>query len=220
MASEFWASPHVEPKRSYRFVLEINGIEKWTVKRVKRPDFTMSEIAHEYINHKFWYPGRVDWSPINVTLVDPVKPDNTGVLLGIIMGSGYRLPTSTTPTMTPNKKAATDSIGMVTLYGLGTGYPPGQAGTTALETMLGDEAGYIERWDLVNPWIKSVEFGDYSYSDDSIIDLSMTIRYDFARYQVMAGSNSEDTFTNRGPDNASPMLSGVLAAGNKMIAGG
>ena len=217
--SKFWAMPDVEPKRSYRFLLEINGIESWTVKRVKRPDFSMSEISHEYINHKFWYPGRVDWSPINVTLVDPISPDNTGTLLGIIMGSGYRLPISTTPTMTPNKKAAVDTLGSVTLYGLGSG---GVADGTEHEAgngvTLHDTAAYVERWELHNPWIKSVEFGDYSYSDDSIIDLSMTIRYDFAKYQVMNGTEVA-IFRDR-TSSGTPQLNAIMDNGNKFIAGG
>ena len=214
--TEFWASPNVEPKRSYRFYLEINGIERWTVKRVKRPDFTMSEIAHEYINHKFWYPGRVDWSPVNVTLVDPVKPDNTSILLAAIYGSGYRLPIDKTPTMTPNKSMATSTLGNVSLYGLGGSSVA--VGGPGAEGLLGDEAATIERWDLVNAWIKSVEFGDYSYSDDSIIDLSCTIRYDFAKYQVMKGNKIEDKFIDRA-GSVSGVLKSVLTDGKRLIAG-
>jgi len=221
MAGEFWASPGVEPKRSYRFYLDINGIERWTVKRVKRPDFSMSEIAHEYINHKFWYPGRVDWSPVNVTLVDPIKPDNTSILLGVIFGSGYRLPIDKTPTMTPNKAMAVSTLGSVTLYGLG-GHaaidPSNAVGADEADAMTSDDAATIERWELVNPWIKSVEFGDYSYSDDSIIDLSCTIRYDFAKYQVMKGNMVEDSFAQRAGD-VTGVLAAVMADGNRLIAG-
>ena len=221
----FWAEATTEPKRSYRFVLEINGIEKWTVKRVKRPDFTMTEVAHEYINHKFWYPGRVDWSPMNVTLVDPVKPDTTGILLGIIMASGYRLPIDATPTMTPNKAAAVNALESVVLYGLAsTGVaaadPSGPGADLVPYTV--NEAGYTEKWTLHNPWIKSVEFGDYSYSDDSIIDLSCTIRYDFAKYQVMSDKAAPAVWADRtiSADNApSDLLSSILTHGNSFIAG-
>ena len=206
----FWASPSVEPKRSYRFVLDINGLERWVVKRVKRPDFTVSEIAHEYINHKFWYPGRVDWSPINVTLVDPIKSDTTGILIGMIMGGGYRLPTTSVPTRTPNKMEATETLGAVTLYGLASG--DGQ-------DIMKQDVGYVEKWTLHNAWIKSVEFGDYSYADDSIIDLSCTIRYDFAKYEVMNGQGPDD-FSKRGiGGGASTKLQNIMKNGKTLIAG-
>ena len=216
MAGEFWASPNVEPKRSYRFYMKVGGIEKWTIKRVKRPDFTMSEVAHEYINHKFWYPGRVDWSPVSVTLVDPVKPDNTGILLATIMASGYRLPGTSIPTMTPNKAAAVKALGSVEIFGLGGAAVHGEPSEKAI---LGDEAVAVERWKLVNPWIKSVEFGDYSYSDDSIIDLSMTIRYDYATYEVMESATKQADWNSRISQDMTNLQTGVFKQGQKFIAG-
>ena len=215
--SDFWASPATEPKRSYRFYLEMTPIERWTVKRVKRPDFTMSEVSHEYINHKFWYPGRVEWSPVQVTLVDPITPDTTGILIGMIMASGYRLPTTSVPTRTPNKAEAVAAAGgSIKIIGM-AGSPPGPPSASD-EYALATDAQVVEQWELVNPWIKSVEFGDYSYSDDAIIDLSCTIRYDFAKYSVMAATGEQADFQTR-TGITTGTLGAIMKHGSTLIAG-
>lgn len=44
-----------------------------------------------------------------------------------------------------------------------------------------------EQWELINPIIKSVNFGDLSYDVDELVEYSMTIVYDYAIYSGKSG---------------------------------
>ena len=94
MADRFWNEPDVEPKRKFRWILSVgdSDIPAWVIKKVTKPTFTISEVKHSFINHSFYYPGRVEYNEIEFTLVDPVDPDMAANLLDIIKGSGYELP--------------------------------------------------------------------------------------------------------------------------------
>jgi hypothetical protein len=93
-ATRFWNEPDVEPKRKFRWVLSVGDgtIPAWVIKKVTKPTFTVSEVKHSFINHSFYYPGRVEYNEVEFTLVDPVDPDMASNILQIIMDSGYKLP--------------------------------------------------------------------------------------------------------------------------------
>ena len=42
----------------------------------------------------------------------------------------------------------------------------------------------VEMWDLVNPMVKSINFGDLSYEDDGLVEYTLDIIYDYAKYEV------------------------------------
>ena len=82
-------SPIAEPKRKYKFLLNINGIPTYTVKTTDRPTVSVGEAKHEYFVHDFYFPGRVTWNEISVTLIDPVDTNTSKKLLDHIKNSGY-----------------------------------------------------------------------------------------------------------------------------------
>ena len=38
----------------------------WMVKSIDKPSVSLSEASHEYLNHTFYYPGRVTWNSVSV----------------------------------------------------------------------------------------------------------------------------------------------------------
>ncbi len=40
-----------------------------------------------------------------------------------------------------------------------------------------------EQWDLINPMVKSINFGDLSYDDDGLVEYTLDITYDYAKYE-------------------------------------
>ena len=162
MAESFWADPNLEPKRVYRWLFFFAGVPQWLVKKVTKPSFEVSETVHEFLIHKFYYPGRVTWNEVKVTLADPVQPDSAATMMQLLQNSGYRLPLDPNTTQTISKVHAVNALGRVLIQQLG---PDGES---------------IEEWTLVNAWIKSVELGELDYSSDDMIDVSLTIRYDWA----------------------------------------
>ena len=100
----FWSTNFAEdatlndPKRKFRFMVsfeninaEIGGAQMWYASSCNKPGFAINPAEHKYLNHTFYYPGKVTWQKVTVTLVDPVTPDATGNLLTILKSSGYTI---------------------------------------------------------------------------------------------------------------------------------
>jgi len=80
--------------------------------------------------------------------------------------AGYRIPTDPGVIQTMAKAPAVDALGQVTLR------------------QIDAEGNDIERWILVNSWIKSVNFGELAYDNDEIVNIELKIRYDFAEKEL------------------------------------
>tara|TARA_R110000822_G_scaffold88929_3_gene205750 strand:+ start:728 stop:1267 length:540 start_codon:yes stop_codon:yes gene_type:complete len=170
--TKFWASDNAEPKRAYRFILSIKGIESWVITKVTRPSISISESSHQYLNHTFYYPGRIEYNTVSFTLVDPITPNSTAYMLGIFAQSGYSLP-SRDKFSTISKKRST-----------------GAMGTPQIHTYNAD-GDKIESFALVNAWVKNVDFGEFDYSSDDLLNIGVELRYDFVKYEgAPAGSSA------------------------------
>ena len=68
MANNFWTSANVDPKRKYRFVVELAGVggigSVWFAKSVDKPEISIGTGEVDFLQHKFYYPGRVEWNEI------------------------------------------------------------------------------------------------------------------------------------------------------------
>lgn len=170
---KFWSDAAIEPKRKYRFLLSFNGIPQWIVKTTGKPNFSVSESEHSFINYKFYYPGRLEWEEVSITLVDPVDPDASHTMLQLIENSGYVAPHNflndpqgrgkASNVVTFSKKRAVDAVG----------------GRMYIH-MIDEDGAPIETWSLYNPWIKSVNFGDLDYESDELVNVELSVRYDWA----------------------------------------
>jgi len=181
----FWSESVLgtpEPKRNYRFLVYVGGFEPWIAKKVTKPSFAISETEHTYINHKFWYPGRVEWNTVECTLVDPGAPDTTQSVWAIIRQAGYTLPLSQTDTRTISKAAAVNSLGMIRIQMIGDQFAG--SGDSEVDPVaprpLATGTEVVEEWVLYNAWIKEVKFGDLDYTNNDLTEVTLTFRYDFA----------------------------------------
>ena len=112
----FWNNAYTEPKRKYRWIMYIDGIPYWTIKKVDKPSYTITTAEHQFINHKFYFPGRVEYNEIGFTIVDSTNPDAAETLRQIIFASGYRLPrTEMSATQSITKLGAVTSLGNITI---------------------------------------------------------------------------------------------------------
>ena len=158
----FWTdtvSP--SPKRNYRWIMLMAGIPQWIVKKVNKPGFTIGEASHQYLNHTFYYPGRVEYEKTSITLVDPVTPDASALMMKILHNAGYRIPMKPNHTQTLSKESACRALGNVQV------------------ASLGPEGNPIERWTYMNAWLTSAKFGDLDYSNDDLTEIQIELRYDF-----------------------------------------
>jgi len=172
----FWNQASIEPKRQFRWLLYIAGMPQFIVKDVKKPSFTVASTPHDFINYKFHYPGRVEWQDIQVTIVDPVQPDSTASLVNILEAAGYVLPDEYTSQAneprTISKQSFVDAMGgqiQLVQFGANTG---------------AQEENVLEKWTINNPFLTNVDFGNLSYSSDELVNISMTIKYDWANLEL------------------------------------
>jgi hypothetical protein len=161
----FWNDQEkFETKRAFRWVAVFNNIASWTIKSVSKPSLSVSETSHRFMNHTYYYPGRVEWSTIDLSLVDPLNPDATKTILHMIEASGYN------PNIGINSKYKTVSK---------------TKATSALNDLrirqLDAEGKDVEIWTLKHPWVKDVKFGNLSYDSDDLIDINITIRFDWCK---------------------------------------
>ena len=84
----FWSSGQVEPKRQFRFTVSIPGMPEnatFYARSVTKPSFNVTNASHKFLNHSFYYPAKVEWQTVTVSLVDPVAPDATGGILYFLL---------------------------------------------------------------------------------------------------------------------------------------
>jgi hypothetical protein len=63
-----------EPKRLFRWILEIDGIDAFVLKTAARPKKEHQHITIDWMNEKRFLAGKGEWMPIDVELHDPISP--------------------------------------------------------------------------------------------------------------------------------------------------
>tara|TARA_R110000824_G_C15109640_1_gene667024 strand:- start:62 stop:616 length:555 start_codon:yes stop_codon:yes gene_type:complete len=179
----FWTEQSLNPKRKFRWVVEFQTdkeLLKVAAKSVAKPNFEIGNTQHKFINHIFNFPNRVEWKPIEVKLVDHIgkrsasgQESVTKALFNVLKRSGYKFPDSGDKCQLAVTKAQATKNGIkgVIIKQLSGEGPENAAASEILET-----------WTLKNPWVSTLNFGDLSYEDDGLLELSMTITYDWAEF--------------------------------------
>lgn len=164
--NSFWSDASLEPKRNFRFILTMDGIPSWLVKKVNKPSFKINEAKHMYLSHTFYFPGNVEYDPVNITLVDPLVPDASRRIMDKIAASGYHVPENANDTSTVSKVGATKAIGHLKVEQI-------------------DAEGLVaDSWTYRNAWIQEVKFGELEYGNSDLTEITLTIRYDWAEMKL------------------------------------
>ena len=116
-------------------------------------------------------------------MVDPADPDMSATFADIMTQAGYAPPTDTTTLGTVSKAKAASALGTITV------------------TQIDSNGAPLETWTLWNPFIEDIKFGDsLAYGDDNLSEISVTLRYDWARIETTndsaaaAGSGGREFF--------------------------
>jgi len=167
--ANFWSSQETAPKRSYRFLIEINGEPIWWAKNVNTPSFDVGEIEHSFLGGKYYFPGKVSWTEVSMTLVDPVSPDSVAFTNSLLVASGYVIPNAGLEQANNDLK----TVSKVTAQAV-------TADMNIKIIVLNEEGAQLEVWTLNQAFIKSAKFGDLSYEDENLRTVDITWRYDWA----------------------------------------
>lgn len=174
--TNFWTNaPTRDPKRQFRFRVRIPGIDSdyiWYAKKAEKPTLTFGEAEHQYLNHRYYWPGRAEWNTITVTLVDPVDPNLGGNMAALAEAAGYTIPKDSRVQRTASKSSSTNVVGVVEIEQI-------------------DEEGIgLEKWTLNNAWIQELTWGELSYDSDELTECTIKFRYDWASMEI--GSQGGD----------------------------
>lgn len=166
----FWTST-IEPKRQFRFKVEIVGMAEgatWYAKTVTKPGVEVAEGTHKYLGHTFHFPGSVTWSDVTVTLVDPSDPDAAAEIFSILKAAGYDTPKA------PGGPGTLDTVGKRDMVA-------GIQGV--IITQLDSNGDAQEIWTLNNPIIKSIGLGDLSYESEDLSTIEIAFAYDWCTFE-------------------------------------
>ena len=146
-----------EPKLKNRYVMNLNGLPAYLVKTMARPSITFEEVELHHINVKRYVHGKATWEPIEVTLYDPVVPSAAqGVMEWIRL----------------HHESVTGRDGYSDFYKKDITF-----------NVLGPVRDIVEEWLLKGAFIQAANFNDLDYTSSDPVDISLTLRYDYAILQ-------------------------------------
>ena len=127
------------------------------IKAAARPQLTFEEIALDHINVKRYVKGKGDWQNLNITLYDAIVPSGAQAVMEWV-----RL----------HKESVTGRDGYSDFY---------KKDITI--NVLGPVGDKVEEWTLKGAWIQDANFGDMAWETNEPMDITLTLRYDYAILQ-------------------------------------
>ena len=143
-----------EPKLKNRFVMSIDGIPAYLIKTANRPSIEFEEVELNHMNVKRYVKGKATWQAVEITLYDPIVPSAAQAAMEWI-----RL----------GHESVTGRDGYSDFYKKDVQFQ-----------VLGPVGDIVEQWTLKGTWIQSANFNDLDFASSDPVDISLTLRYDYA----------------------------------------
>jgi hypothetical protein len=165
-----------DPRRNFRFkvVSTAAGADTffggqaaggcWWAKKVDQPQPTVSQTKHSFLAHDYYWPARVKWNDVTLTLVDPLGAvDSQRALLAAMDSVGAGVPTEGN-WRTIGKQQANAALGDLQVQSI-------------------NEAGeVISEWVLKHAWVMELNFSPLDYENENLMELTLKIKYDWAEF--------------------------------------
>ena len=146
-----------EPLRQNRFLLRFPsdlGINEWWVASAKRPSIEQGETEIPFLNTSTFVLGRYKWGTIDVVFRDPIGPSASQAIMEWV-----RL----------HSESVTGR----------QGYAVGYKRDVTIEIL--DPTGVcVQKWLLKNTMLTNVNFGELAYNSDELLNITATLRFDYA----------------------------------------
>lgn len=141
-----------EPKRKFRWVFAIEGIDSFLMKSAARPSITTEEFAIPYINHTRYLAGKTTFEQISVTLYDPIAPSGAQQVMEWVR---------------THFESISGRAGYADFY------------KRDIQLKMLDPVGtVVELWDIKGAFIVSANFGELDYGTQDPTDIQLSLRYD------------------------------------------
>jgi len=178
MAQLPW-QPNFEPKREHKFVLQLANISAYFIQDVTIPQPTVTDAAtHNFLSHKFKFPGKLSWGDSVFTLVDPIDLNAASLLIKHIKGMGYVFPSSF-----DINDSTSENYYLRTIKKSGPADPNTNILSKLTIVSLDSNGTFIEGWKLQNAFVKGVDFGNYKYDTEGLKNVKVTLSLDWVDYE-------------------------------------
>jgi hypothetical protein len=146
-----------EPKRKFRWVFAIEGIDAFLMKTAARPSFTTGEQEIPFINSTRFIAGKTKFDTLACTLHDPIAPSGAQQVMEWVR---------------THFESVSGRAGYADFY------------KRDCQLKLLDPVGtVVELWDIKGCWLTNASFGDMDYGGEEPMEVSLTIRFDNAVLQ-------------------------------------
>ena len=155
-ANEIFFTPF-EPKTKNRFIMYLDGIPAWLIKTAAKPSLNINKVVIDYMNIKRYVAGKTEWQEIEITLYHPVVPSAAQSVMEWVRLS---------------HESVTGRDGYSDFYKKEVTF-----------NVLGPVGDVVEEWTLKGAFIQDATFGDLDFSSSDPVDITLTLRYDYAVLQ-------------------------------------
>jgi len=146
-----------EPKRQYRWVLAIEGIDAFLIASTARPSITIGEKKIDFINSYRRVSGKLEFGDLSVKLHDPIAPSGAQQIMEWIR---------------THYESVSGRAGYADFY------------KRDIQLKMLDPVGtVIELWDVKGAIITSANFNSLDYATDEIVQIDLTLKFDNAVLQ-------------------------------------
>lgn len=143
-----------EPKVSNRFIMYIDGIPAYLIKKASSPSFEAGEITLDHINVYRKIKGKVKWGDMTLDLYDPIAPSGAQSVM-----EWARLA----------HESVTGRDGYSDFYK-----------KDIVLNVLGPVGDVVSEWIIKGAYVKNASFGDYDWSQgENATNISLTIAMDY-----------------------------------------
>ena len=146
-----------EPKLKNRFIMNIDGIPAYLIKTANRPQITSEEVMLEHMNVTRYVKGKSKWQTMDITLYDAVVPSAAQAVMEWIRLS---------------HESVTGRDGYSDFYKKEVTF-----------NVLGPVGDVVEEWTLKGCYIQDAQFGDMDFASSDPVEITLTLRYDYAILQ-------------------------------------
>jgi len=146
-----------EPKRKFRWVFAIEGIDAYLIKTASRPTMNTTGVEIPFMNSHRYIAGKTKFDPVSCTLHDPIAPSGAQQVMEWVR---------------THFESVSGRSGYADFY------------KRDCQLKLLDPVGtVVELWDLKGCFLESAGFGDLDYGTEDPAEITLSIRFDNAVLQ-------------------------------------
>ena len=143
-----------EPKVQNRFIMYIDGIPSYIIKKINRPSVDLKEIVVDHINVYRKIKGKAVWGDITCDLYDPITPSGAQAVMEWIRLS---------------HESVTGRDGYSDFYK-----------KDVRINVLGPVGDVVEEWILKGAFVKTANFGDMDWSGgENLANINLVMGVDY-----------------------------------------